>query len=101
MKGVLCLRKKHNKFNLSLGFIIGIVFFGFYWVIMRHRFNAHLLEFPTIIATIYFIGATISFPFANTIVHERLKMTTTTLAPVIYCISPIILLLKLIFADEE
>lgn len=68
--------KKHNKFNLSLGFIIGIVFFGFF-------------------------GATISFPFANTIVHERLKMTTTTLAPVIYCISPIILLLKLIFADEE
>lgn len=89
-------KKKHNKFNLSLGFIIGIVFFGFYWVIMRH-----LLEFPTIIATIYFIGATVSFPIANTIVHKRLKMTTTTLAPVIYCISPIILLLKLIFADEE
>lgn len=89
---------KMSSFIILLYLLIGVVFYFGYYVLMTDYFKVSPFDFPYLILSIYFLFATILFPYSGNKVSIWLENRTTLdlfvtskmSMPFAYIISPFI-----------
>lgn len=91
---------KQSLLEKFIYYIVGIIFFISYYLLMTEFFKINPFQGSTIIITIYFLLAILTFPKAGNLLSDKIEdymIAANVVMPVAYIAGPIMLLINKLY----
>ncbi|MBD3948348.1 hypothetical protein I4Q36_05655 [Tuanshanicoccus lijuaniae] len=92
-----------SLFEKIVYFVVGTIFFGFYYLLMTEYFVVFPFSGVYIVLSVYFLIAILTFPRAGELLSTQSKdyvVSAKLLMPIAYIIGPVLLLMKKLEVDK-